>query len=239
MNILPSRANIIIFSSAYNFHLFFSLFLTYMKRIANNVITGIDRKLGLYYYYSPFSGKNIVRRCTSLTGERVKNDAAFRGFRESGNRMKEASPIASSLSKMVPAEIKQYNLYRLLTGEALKMLKAGKEPESITESLKLIHIDPLLNQYFPIPSPRKTRLRHRSGNLQLTGSNLLKKEIMPIPEQTIPVSDHQISKIDITRSESHKLTPIRKTKHPELIYRCRLRECKKLKLWIRSSDFPG
>jgi len=210
-----------------------------MKRIANNVITGIDRKLNLYYYYSPFSGKNIVRRCTSLTGERVKKDAAFKGFRESGNRMKEASPIAASLYKMVPSELKQYSLYRLLTGEALKMLKAGKDPESITESLKQIHINPLLNQYFPIPSPRKTRLRHRRGNLQLTGSNLLKKEIMSIPEKTIPVPDHPISIIDNTRYVYHQQTPIPKTKYPELIYRCRLRECKKLKLWVRSSAFPG
>ena len=111
-----------------------------MKRIANNVITGIDRKLNLYYYYSPFSGKNIVRRCSSLTGERVKKDAAFKGFRESGNRMKEASPIAASLYKMVPTEIKQYSLYRLLTGEALKMLKAGKDSVTITETLKQIYI---------------------------------------------------------------------------------------------------
>ena len=125
--ILLSRTNSIIFSSStHTLPLFFSLPFDYMKRLANNVITGIDRKLNLYYYYSPYSGKNIVRRCSSLTGERVKKDAAFRGFRESGNRMKEASPIAASLYKMVPAEIKQYNLYRLLTGEALKMLKAGR-----------------------------------------------------------------------------------------------------------------
>jgi hypothetical protein len=210
-----------------------------MKRLANNVITGIDRKLNLYYYYSPFSGKNIVRRCTSLTGERVKNDAAFKGFRESGNRMKEASPIASSLYKMVPAEIKQYSLYRLITGEALRMLKVGKDPESIIESLKQIYIDPLLNQYFPNPSPRKTRLRHRRGNLQLTGSNLLEKEAMPISEKTMSEPDHQISNIDNTRYVYHQQTPIPKTKYPELIYRCRLRECNKLKLWIRSSAFPG
>jgi hypothetical protein len=238
-----------------------------MKRIANNVITGIDRKLGLYYYYSPFSGKNIVRRCTSLTGERVKKDAAFRGFRESGNRMKEASPIAASLYKIVPAEIKQYSLYRMLTGEALKMLKAGKNSETITEILKQIYIDPLLDEplrkplhierkrsgknrgnstslrditrYFSIPSTRKSRLRRQRGNLQYTTSNLLEKEAMPISEQTMSVSDHPISIIDNSRCGSHQQTPIPKTKYPELIYLGRLHECKKLKWWIRSSAFPG
>jgi hypothetical protein len=213
-----------------------------MKRIANNVITGIDRKLNLYFYYSPFSGKNIVRRCSSLTGERVKKDAAFRGFRESGNRMKEASPIAASLYKMVPEKIKQYSLYRLLTGEALKMLKAGKDSVTITEILKQIYIDPLLHEpvrersrYFPIRSNSRRRLK----SLQHATSNLLEKETMPVSEQTMSVSDHPISIIDITRSGSHQRTPIPKSKYPELIYFGRLHECKKLKWWIRSSAFSG
>jgi hypothetical protein len=262
-----SHANSIIFSSCtHTFHLFFSLLFDYMKRLANNVITGIDRKLNLYYYYSPFSGKNIVRSCSSLTGERVKKDAAFRGFRESGNRMKEASPIAASLYKIVPAEIKQYSLYRLLTGEALKMIKAGKDSATITETLKHIYIDPLLHEqlreriyiersrrgnrdnraglsditrYFPIHSTCKTRLRRWRGSLQHSTSNLLEKETMPITEQAMLVSDHQISTIDNTRSESYQKIPKPKTKDQELIYQCRLRECKKLKLWIRSSAFSG
>ncbi len=237
-----------------------------MKRLADNVITGIDRKLNLYYYYSPYSGKNIVRRCTSLTGERVKKDAAFRGFRESGNRMKEASPIAASLYKLVPAEIKQYSFYRTLTGEALKMLKASKDSVTIAETLKQIYIDPLLREpererlltertrrgnignsqvlkditrHFPILSHRKSRLRRRGGILQRSGSNLLEKETIPISEQTIQVLDHPISIADNKRTESYQRSPVPKTNHLELIYRGRLRECKKLKLWIRSSDFPG
>jgi hypothetical protein len=237
-----------------------------MQRFANNVITGIDRKLNLYYYYSPCSGKNIVRRCTSLTGERVKKDVAFKGFRESGNRMKEASPIASALYKMVPAESKQFSLYRFLTGEALKMLKADKDSATITETLKQTHIDPLLhepvresvhtertrrgnrsnspglskiNRYLPVQLHKKSRLRRRRRSLQSTTSNLLKKETIPVAEQTVSSSDHPISIIDNTRIEPCQQTPIPKTKYPELIYRCRLRECKKLKLWIRSSAFPG
>ncbi|HSZ32815.1 MAG TPA: hypothetical protein VK772_05870 [Puia sp.] len=236
-----------------------------MKRLADNVITGIDRKLNLYYYYSNYSGKNIVRRCTSLTGERVKNDVAFKGFRESGNRMKEASPIAASLYKMVPKEIKKYCLYRLLTGEALKMLKAGKDSAIITETLKQIHIDPLLHKptgeevyvktrqrndsnnsslvdfirYLPIQSTGKSRLRRRRRSFQHTAANFLETETMPLSEQMISVSSDRISKIDNEQKESHQPTPILRTKYPELIYRGRLRECNKLKWWIRSSAFPG
>ena len=47
-------------------------------------------------------GLNIIRKSTALTGSKVKNDAAFKGFRESGNRMKEASPIAASLYNLIP-----------------------------------------------------------------------------------------------------------------------------------------
>jgi hypothetical protein len=252
-----------------------------MKRIADNVITGIDRKLNLYYYYSNYSGKNIVRRCTSLTGERVKKDAAFKGFRESGNRMKEASPIAAALYKVVPAERKQYGLYRLLTGEALKMLKAGNDSATITETLKQIHIDPLLQEpvnermytersrrgnrgnsqkfrditkYFPIQSHSKSKIRYwrrhcmkslinnlpgSGGSIKHSTSNLSEKETIPISEQPIPISNHQFSAIENSGSESQQQSPIPKSKYSELIYRSRLRECKKLKLWIRSSAFPG
>jgi hypothetical protein len=251
----------------HNLTLFFSL-LFCMVRIADNVITGADRRLKLYFYYSPVSGKNIVRRFTSLTGARVKKDAAFKGFRESGNRMKEASPIAASLYKMIPAEIKQYALYRLLTGEALKMLKAGLDSATITKTLKHIHIDPLLeppvkervnreiirpgkqgnrpdglaniSRYFPIDSPRKSRIRRwrRQRTEQLTNNLPVSVGSLQHVEQTVSTPDHRISIRDNTQSTLEQAFKP-DTKYPGLIYRCRLRECKKLKLWIRSSSFPG
>ena len=73
---------------------------------------------------------------SSLTGERTKKDPAFKGFRQSSSRLKEASPIAASLYKLVPKQVKQYALYRTLTGEAIKMLKEGMEVAMITETLK-------------------------------------------------------------------------------------------------------
>jgi hypothetical protein len=114
------------------------------KRLTNNIITGNDPDLGMCLYYSPYFDQNIWRRRSSLTGERTKKDPAFKGFRQSSNRLKEASPIAASLYKQLPEHIKQYALYRRLTGETIKMLKEGVEAAMISESLKKKYIDPLL-----------------------------------------------------------------------------------------------
>jgi hypothetical protein len=78
-------------------------------------------------YYSPYFGLNIWRRASSLTGERTKKDPAFNRFRKSSSRLKKASLIAASLYKLVPGQVKQYALYRTLTGEAIKMLKEGMQ----------------------------------------------------------------------------------------------------------------
>ncbi|HEV3223654.1 MAG TPA: hypothetical protein VGZ90_12290 [Puia sp.] len=92
-------------------------------------------------------GINIIRKSTSLTGKRVKQDPAFKGFRRRCNRMKEASPIAASLYKLLPEEQKIYALYRTLTGEALKMLKQGLEKETVLARLKEQYIDPVIEQH--------------------------------------------------------------------------------------------
>src|ERR1700722_13365502 len=95
------------------------------KRLTNNIVTGNDPHLRMCFYYSPFFGQNIWRRGTTLTGERTKKDPAFTGFRQSSNRLKQASPIAASLYKQVPQQLKEFALYRTLTGEAIKMRKEG------------------------------------------------------------------------------------------------------------------
>ncbi|HTB26105.1 MAG TPA: hypothetical protein VK711_12095, partial [Puia sp.] len=106
------------------------------KRLTHNIITGSDPHLRMCFYYSPYFDQNIWRQGSSLTGERTKKDPAFKGFRQSSSRLKEASPIAASLYKQVPNQVKQYALYRTLTGEAIKMLKEGMEADGITEILK-------------------------------------------------------------------------------------------------------
>jgi hypothetical protein len=91
-------------------------------------------------------GQNIVRARSSLTGERVKDDPAFAGFRKSSDRMKQASVMASALYNQIPKELKRFSLYRQLTGEAFKMLKQGKDHIDIFEKLQVLYIAPILEQ---------------------------------------------------------------------------------------------
>jgi hypothetical protein len=89
-------------------------------------------------------GIRIVRASSSLTGQRLKADPAFENFCKAGNRMKQASPIASALYNQIPKEKKQFSLYRFLTGEAFKMIKQGIDKSVIAEKLQKLYIDPVL-----------------------------------------------------------------------------------------------
>ncbi len=99
-------------------------------------------------------GINIIRKSTPLESPRVKKDHAFKGFRRSCSRMKEASPIAASLYNQIPEGQKKYSLYRLLTGEALKMLKEGVDKVDITEKLQKQYIDPVIQETLQLQKPK-------------------------------------------------------------------------------------
>jgi hypothetical protein len=234
------------------------------KRQTYNIITGSDKRLRLNFYYSPHFDMNIWRHLSPLTGERTRKDPAFKGFRQSGNRMKKASPIAASLYKLVPAEIKQYSLYRTLTGEALKMLKAGMEATFITETLKKLYIDPLLEAPEDVPakrpavepvkrdcpsgmtgftaypagpsgvrgirSRRKARVMHGSSEGCVTNEYAASKSKRHSSQTGIYISASPESPKELP----DKPPPRNKTTNG-LVYLCRLRECRKLKIWVRPS----
>lgn len=238
-----------------------------MKRLTNSVIIGTDKKLGLYFYYSPHFGQNIVRKTTSLTGARVKNDKAFNGFRESGNRMKQASPIAASLYKLIPAEIRKYSFYRLLTGEALKILKADLDIATITERLKCTHIDPLMNvsdekEISLKKSNTLERDRHEGGlktfirypHIKPRISGRMRRKRYQFPVQNVQMKGQQITP-GLSVIQESGIPPQRKPgfsdhiipehplitgqkKYEDLIYLGRLSECKSLKLYVRAPGFP-
>ena len=229
------------------------------KRLTDNIITGNDPNLRMYFYYSPHFGQNIWRRGTSLTGERTKKDPAFKGFRQSSSRLKIASPIAALLYKMLPEQLKQYSLYRTLTGEAIKMLKEGMDAAVITETLKTKYINQLLDSpnkksenrrveepatrehirdmrdftsYPQIPSRvRKITRTTRSYLLQKITEGQSVAEHFPsyYSDPQLQTSRH------VSESPSIELKqpkPRSKTTHG-LIYLGRLPECKKLKMWLK------
>jgi hypothetical protein len=229
------------------------------KRLTYNIITGNDPRLGLCFYYSPYFNQNIWRKASSLTGERTKKDPAFKGFRQSSSRLKEASPIAASLYKLLPEHVKQYTLYRTLTGEAIKMLKAGMEADVITETLKKKYIDPLLEapenktDEEPVTRGRKKSMADFTSYPQMTSgvrkmtrtrrSLLLQKikEGQSVAEYYSPPGSDPHPQTSNNVLSSGKPAPPQKPKPrtkttSDLIYLGRLAECKKLKMWLRPVD---
>ena len=202
---------------------------------------------------------------SSLTGERTKKDPAFKGFRQSSSRLKQASPIAASLYKLVPGQVKQYALYRTLTGEAIKMLKEGMGTPVITETLKKKYIKPLLEtpkknseirkvkepvtrdsvkgitdftSYPQIPSGvRKMTRTRRSLLLQkITGGQSAAEYFSSIYSAPLPAAGRNISASSFGEPEPQKVPKPRTKTTSGLIYLGRLPECKKLKIWLRPLD---
>jgi hypothetical protein len=236
------------------------------KRLTYNIITGNDTRLGMCFYYSSHFDMNIWRRASSLTGERTKKEHAFKGFRQSSGRLKQASPIAASLYKMIPAHLKQYALYRTLTGEAIKMLKEGMEAAVITETLKKKYIDPLLG--VPEKSSGHSSSEEPSTRRQVKGMRdfiafpqvssdcrknqkvccaFLRKKIRAaqsaagdfssIDSYPLPRPEKKVSASLLNET---KLPGEQKTRNKTtsgLTYLGRLPECKKLKIWLRPVDF--
>jgi hypothetical protein len=235
------------------------------KRLTDNIITGNDPYLRMCFYYSPYFGQNIWRRGSSLTGERTKKDPAFKGFRQSSSRLKEAAPIAASLYKLVPEQVKEYALFRTLTGEAIKMLKEGMKAALITETLKKKYIDPLLeapkkdpgnrtveepvtedrvkgmNDFISYPQmpagARKIARTRRSFLLQkITSGQLAGEYFSSTNSDHLTQTGRNISGSPFKEQESPGEPKPRTKTTSGLIYLGRLPECKKLKMWLRPVD---
>ena len=114
-------------------------------------------KYGVTVYQLP-DGKYYVRMKSSITGERIKKEPAFKGFRKSSGRMSEASPIASFVYQQLP--VKNYPLYREMTGKAVLWLKEGIPAMVIQDRLTREYLQPVkpytsIKKLPPTPMPRK------------------------------------------------------------------------------------
>jgi hypothetical protein len=235
------------------------------KRLTNNIITGNDPGLRMCFYYSPHFDQNIWRRGSSLTGERTKKDPAFKGFRQSSSRLKQASPIAASLYKMVPEKVKQYALYRTLTGEAIKMLKEGMEAMVIAETLKGKYIDLLLDapkknsESRPVEEPittgqvrgmtdftsyppmhsgfgKMTRTRRFHLHQKITAGQSAEEFFSSPGSDPLPQTSTNSPASPFSEPAPTEGLKRRIKTTSGLIYLGRLPECKKLKIWIRPID---
>jgi len=164
---------------------------------------------GITCYIS--QGRNIFRAASSLTGARVKKDPAFAGFRKSSNRMKEAAPIAASLYNQIPKEKKEFSLYRLLTGEAIKMIRDGVEKAIITQTLYDTYIAPVLE-----PMVIAKECADNYSEFKRPDSQHKMNAIVELP--FISVRSH----VEMISSSTS-----------DLIYLGRVKGFRKLKIWLR------
>jgi hypothetical protein len=114
-------------------------------------------KHGVTVYQLP-DEKWYVRMKSSITGERIKKDPVFKGFRKSSGRMSEASPIASFVYQQL--HVKNYPLYREMTGKAMLWLKEGISATVILDRLTSEYLQPekpsaSIKKLPPKPLPRK------------------------------------------------------------------------------------
>jgi hypothetical protein len=120
-------------------------------------------KYGVTVYQLP-DKKWYVRMKSSITGERIKKDPVFKAFRKSSSRMKAASPIASFVYNQL--RVKNYPLYREMTGKAMLWLKEGIAADVIRERLTREYLQPeqpcpSIKKLPPRPAPVK-RYRRRT-----------------------------------------------------------------------------
>ena len=81
------------------------------------------------------NGKPYMRRKSSLTGTRVKTAKEFEPTMINARLMGKASKIGSQIYKALPARKKERQVYRLITGRAMKMLKEGVTEEEVKKRL--------------------------------------------------------------------------------------------------------
>lgn len=84
------------------------------------------------------NGEYFARTKSSLKGDRIKKDPAFRETMLHADWMAKASKIASAVYKNVAVEKKKRSLYNDLTGEGIRLLKEGRTEREVCDELEKI-----------------------------------------------------------------------------------------------------
>lgn len=105
------------------------------KQIGPLFFTGCMGDLCFY----KLDGQYYVRMKSSLSGKRVKKDPRFRLTMLYAGLMGQASKIASAVYRVLPDDKRQHALYRVLTGEALCLLKKGMPADAVKAGLLEAH----------------------------------------------------------------------------------------------------
>jgi hypothetical protein len=91
-------------------------------------------------------GRNFVRKKSSLTRRKVLYAPQFARTRHNAGLMGKASQIGSAVYNELPEYWRRGWMYRSFTGEAYKMIKAGKKEKKIQEALFQRYVEPVVNK---------------------------------------------------------------------------------------------
>jgi hypothetical protein len=153
--------------------------------------------------------------------------------------MKQASPIAAAVYRLIPIETKQYSIYRFLTSEVLKMIKKGLDTETIIETLTKLYIEPLIKAGQKTHRQGIVRKKRRNGVLQHADQTMYFQNGPGFSnDQTRNIST-RCKIVSPVQRKCHPASNTKEEKIPGLIYLGRLPECKNLKMWIRPAGFRG
>ncbi len=107
-------------------------------------------------------GNDYIRTASSLTGERVKKDPAFKNTMAWAGRLAAASKLASAVYAMLPNYRRKFRLYRKLTGKSMQLLKAGKAVgETVVELLLFVRL----------PKKKAKKITGERTRVRITGTS--------------------------------------------------------------------
>lgn len=108
----------------------------------------IERTMGNLTFYI-MEGRNFVRKKSSLTRRKVLYSPQFKSTRHFAGLMAKASKIGSHVYNALPQYWRQGWMYRSFTGEAYKMIKAGRREAQIQQELLQRYVEPVLSKGRP------------------------------------------------------------------------------------------
>src|SRR6266700_6104984 len=111
-------------------------------------------------------GKYYVRKKSRLTGKRVKKDPRFRVTMMNAGWLARASKIGSTVYKTLPESWRQFWMYREFTGEAMRMLKQGRNDEEVREVLLNTYVKPAVERIREIKD-KKNKIINEKVNTKL------------------------------------------------------------------------
>jgi len=108
--------------------------LVVAKQIGPYKITGTIDTICFY----EMEGQYYARQKSSLTGKRVRKDPAFAGTMQSANLLGKASKLASLIKRSFPKEEQCRELFQMLTGKVMRMMREGFGEEEIKVMLSFV-----------------------------------------------------------------------------------------------------